>query len=250
MVQFSYVEVSYSEDQSNEGKIIKTIEVKNNRAISSETVLSKIKTKIGDAFSQVVLNDDLKRLYATDYFTDVSIDVEPYEDGIKVAFIVEEKSVIGEIVFKGSKAFTAQKLKTSIKSKPDEMLNMSLLAQDIAEIRSMYIKKGYPTADIKYELEVDKALNKTKITITIEEKTRVRVTKVSVAGNTHIKTPKIIKVLGTRPAWLFNPGIFKEDALEEDVEKVKALYDDVGYLDVEVDPKIDYSPSGTDIYVT
>lgn len=250
IIQFSAPALSYSEDQNNEGKIIKDITVKNNRAISTETVLSKIKTKVGDQFSQVVLNEDLKRLYATEYFTDVSIDVEGYEDGAKITFIVEEKTVIGEILFKGNKAFTTQRLKQAMKSKPDEMLNMSILAQDIAEIRSMYIKKGYPTVDIKYQLDVDKELNKTKITITIEEKTRIRVTKVNVTGNEHLKTAKIIKILGTKPAWLFNPGIFKEDVLEEDVEKIKALYDDIGYLDTEVTPKLDYSPDGTQLYVT
>ncbi len=250
LIQFSAADLAHSEDQDNEGKIIKAIGTKFNRAISSETILSKIKTKIGDAFSQIVLNDDLKRLYATDYFTDVSIDVEDYEDGLKVTFLVEEKSVIGEIVFKGNKAFTTQKLKQAMKSKPDEMLNMSLLAQDIAELRSMYIKKGYPTIDIKYELTLDKELNKTKITIIIEEKTRIKVTKVNVTGNAHLKTAKIIKVLGTKPAWLFNPGIFKEDILEEDVEKITALYDDIGYLDVEVKTKLDYSPDGTQLYVT
>lgn len=249
LVQIFSSPVSYSEDQGNEGKIIKAVAVKNNRAISTETILSKIKTKAGDQFSQVVINEDLKRLYATDYFTDVSIDSEPYEDGINLTIAVEEKSVIGDILFKGNKAFTSQKLKQSIKSKPDEMLNMSLLAQDIAEIKSMYIKKGYPTADIKYELDVDKALNKTKITIIIEEKTRIRIKKISITGNEHLKTPKIIKILGTKPAWLFNPGIFKEDVLEEDIEKIKALYDNIGYLDVEVTPKLDYSPAGTEMYV-
>lgn len=250
LIQFLFTAASYSEEQANEGKIIKAITVKNNKAISTETILSKIKTKAGEAFSQLVVNEDLKRLYATDYFTDVSVDAEPYEDGLNLTIVVEEKSVIGDIVFKGNKAFTSQKLKQSMKSKPDEMLNMSLLAQDIAEIKSMYIKKGYPTTDIKYELDVDKAVNKTKITIVIDERSRVKVSKVNVAGNEHIKTPKIIKVLGTKPAWLFNPGIFKEDVLEEDTEKIKALYDNMGYLDVEITPKLDYDPSGTEMYVT
>jgi outer membrane protein insertion porin family len=250
IIQFLSISTSYSEDQDNEGKAIKAISVKNSRAISTETILSKIKTKVGETFSQVVVNEDLKRLYATDYFTDVSIDAEPYEDGLELTITVEEKSIIGDIIFKGNKAFTSQKLKQSIKSKSDEMLNMALLAQDIAEIKSMYIKKGYPTTDVKYELDVDKALNKTKITIIIEENTRIKVTKVSVTGNGHLKTPKIIKVLGTKTAWLFNPGIFKEDVLEEDVEKVKALYDELGYLDVEVTPKIDYSTAGTEMHVT
>ena len=82
LMQFSIVDISYSEDQNNEGKIIKAIVVNNNRAISTETILSKIKTKVGDEFNQIVINEDLKRLYATEYFTDVSIDAENYEDGL------------------------------------------------------------------------------------------------------------------------------------------------------------------------
>ena len=105
LIQFSLISVSYSEDRGNEGKIIKAITIKNNRAISTETVLSKIKTKVGDAFSQVVVNEDLKRLYATDYFTDVSVDAEPHEDGLNLTISVEEKSVIGD---RASRAFPAK----------------------------------------------------------------------------------------------------------------------------------------------
>ena len=250
LVQFSVPRLAHSEDQGNEGKAIKALAVKNNRAISAETLLSKIKTKVGDPYSQVVLNEDLKRLYATEYFTDVSIDAEDFEDGLKVTFTVEEKSVIGEIIFKGNKAVSTQKLKETIKSKSDEMLNMSMLAQDMADIRTLYVKKGYPGADVKYELDLNKEQNKTKITIIIDERKKISVKKVNVTGNEHLKTPKIIKVLGTKPAWLFNPGIFKEEVLDEDSDKIKALYDDMGYLDVEVTPKLEYSPSGADLYVT
>jgi outer membrane protein assembly complex, YaeT protein len=250
LMQFSSINISYSEDQNNDGKIIKAIVVTNNRAISTETILSKIKTKAGEEFSQIVMNEDLKRLYATEYFTDVSIDAENYEDGLKVTLLVEEKTVVGEIVFKGNKAYTAQRLKQAMKSKPDEMLNMPMLAQDMAEIKNLYVKKGYPGVDVKYELNVDKELNKTKVTIIVDEKTKIKVSKVNIAGNAHLKTGNIVKVLTTKPAWLFNPGIFKEEVLEEDADKIKSLYDDIGYLDVEVTPKLDYSEDGTQLFVT
>ncbi|MFA5085444.1 MAG: outer membrane protein assembly factor BamA, partial [Candidatus Omnitrophota bacterium] len=250
LMQFSIVDISYSEDRNNEGKIIKAIAVNNNRAISTETILSKIKTKIGDEFNQIVINEDLKRLYATEYFTDVSIEAENYEDGLKVTLIVEEKTVIGDIAFKGNKAYTAQRLRQAMKSKPDEMLNMPMLAQDIAEIRALYIKKGYPGVEVKYELDVDKELNKTRITIIVNERKKIRVSKVNIIGNEHLKSANIVKVLGTKPSWLFNPGIFKEEVLEEDTDKIRALYDDIGYLDVEVTPKLDYSEDGTQLFVT
>ena len=71
LVQFSVPRLAHSEDQGNEGKAIKALAVKNNRAISAETILSKIKTKVQDPYSQVVkdlLEEDGKIIgYLTGY---------------------------------------------------------------------------------------------------------------------------------------------------------------------------------------
>ncbi len=241
---------SYSQVRSDDQKTITSVQVENNRAISTETVLSKIKTKVGDKFSQETLNDDLKRLYATEYFTDVSIDVKDVEGGIAVTFIVEEKPVIDDIIFKGNTAFRAQKLKSTIKSKPNEMLNLALLAQDIADIKTLYMKKGYPLIDVKYAVDLDKQSNRAKVNISINENVRVKVSKVSIIGNHAIKTNNIKKVLTTRPAWLFNPGIFKEDVLQDDMERIRSIYDDIGFLDLEVTPKLEYRQEGKLLDIT
>ncbi|MFH1189284.1 MAG: outer membrane protein assembly factor BamA [Candidatus Omnitrophota bacterium] len=230
--------------QTSEGKTITAVKVENNKAISAEIILSKVKTKAGDPFNQEVINEDLKRLYATDYFTDVSVDVRETAGGVEAIFLVEEKSVIEDIDFKGNAAFKAPKLKSLLKSKPNEMLNLAVLAQDVAEIRDFYSKKGYPFAEVKYEINVDKDTGKARVTITIDEKTRVKVTAIEISGNKAIKTGEIRKVLSTKPAWLFNPGVFKDEVLQEDLERIKSLYDDIGYLDAETVPDLQYSADG------
>ena len=245
---------SYSETTppppSNEGKTIAAIGVKNNRAISSEIILSKIRTKAGDKFSQEILNDDLKKLYATQYFTDISIDVEDVGGGVAVTFAVEEKPVIEDIVFKGNNEFRPQKLKSTMKSKPNEMLNLALLAQDMADIKALYVKKGYPQIDVKYAIDTDKETNKTIITVMINEKVHVKVASVNIISNKAIKTNDIRKILGTKPAWLFNPGVFNDETLQDDIDKIKSLYDDIGFMDAEVTPKLDYSDEGKVLNVT
>jgi len=241
---------AYPQGAENEGKKIISMTAEGNRVISTETILSKIRTKPGDKFNQETLNEDLKRLYATEYFTDVSIDAESEAEGVKVKFIVEEKSIIEDIVFKGNNALRAPKLKAVMKSKVNEMLNLALLAQDIAEIKDLYIKKGYPLIEVRYEIDVDKESNKAIITITVDEKVRVKVSKITITGNQAIKANKITKVLGTKPAWLFNQGVFKDEVFQEDLEKIKYLYDDIGYLDAEVTPKLDYSEDGTRLFIT
>ncbi|MCX5678807.1 MAG: outer membrane protein assembly factor BamA [Candidatus Omnitrophica bacterium] len=230
--------------QSTEGKTIAAVKVENNKAISSEIILSKIKTRAGDAFNQEVINEDLKRLYATDYFTDVSVDVKEEANGLVVVFLVEEKSVIEDIDFKGNAAFNASKLKSLMKSKPNEMLNLAVLAQDVAEIKDFYSKKGYPFTEVKYEINADKDTGKARVTIVVDEKTKVKVTSIVIAGNKAIKTNDIKKILSTKPAWLFNPGVFKDEVLQEDLDRIRSLYDDIGYLDTEVAPDLQYSADG------
>lgn len=243
---------AYSQASSGDDRTVTAIRVENNKAISAETILSKVRTKAGDKFSQEILNDDLKRLYAAEYFTDVSIDVKDEAGGLAVTFIVEEKPVIEDIIFKGNTAFRAPKLKAMMKSKPNEMLNPAVLSQDISDIKDSYAKKGYPTAEIAYKTDIDKDGNKARITITIDEKTRVKVASVKIVGNKAMPTNKIKKVLGTKPAfiWLFNPGIFNEEVLQDDIEKVRALYDEMGYMDAQVTPRLDHRDGGKILDVT
>lgn len=247
VMSFAVSAASYA--QSTEGKTIKAVKVENNKTISSEIILSKIKTAAGDPFTQETINEDLKRLYATDFFTDVSIDVKDDPDGVVVIFMVEEKSVIESIEFKGNVAFKEPKLKSMLKSKPNEMLSLALLAQDVAEIKDFYSKKGYPFAEVKYEIDVDKDTAKARVSIIIDEKSKVKVKAVDIVGNKAVKTGDIRKVLSTKPAWLFNPGVFKDDVLEEDIDRIKSLYDDIGYLDTEVVPDLQYSPDGQTLKV-
>ncbi|MFA6078719.1 MAG: outer membrane protein assembly factor BamA [Candidatus Omnitrophota bacterium] len=248
--QFVMVNGIYAQ-ADRDGKPVTSVNVKGNKAISDDTIKSKVRTKVGDGYSQEILNEDLKRLYATEYFTNVSIDVTDSADSVEVTFIIEEKPVIEDITFEGNKVFRAPKLQAVMKSKKDEMLNMSLLASDIAEIKALYIKKGYPMVDVTYKLDVGKELNKAKIMITVDEKSHIKVVKIAITGNKAIPSQKILKALETKPAWFFiRPGIFKEDVFQDDLERIRALYDDEGYLDVETTPKMDYSEDGKLLYIT
>jgi len=236
----------HAQPPAEQERYVSSVKVQNNKSISAETITSKIRTRVGDKFNQDVLNEDLKRLYSTDFFTDVSVDVREEPGGMAVSFIVEEKPIIESITFEGNIAFRAAKLSSLMKSKQDEMLNPAMLAQDTADLKDFYVKKGYPLVDIRYELDLNRDTNKVRVLVIIDEKTKVKVSKIDIAGNKAIKTDAIKKVLATKPAsfWFFQPGVFKDDVLQEDLERVKSLYEDIGYLDAEVTPKIDYSPDG------
>jgi outer membrane protein assembly factor BamA len=93
-------EVNMSKDSS--GKMVTAIEVRGNKSISSNTILSKMKTRPGSPYLDNIISDDLKRLYILGYFSDIKINTEPFKDGLKVIISVEERPLIDKIIFSGS----------------------------------------------------------------------------------------------------------------------------------------------------
>ena len=239
-----------SEAQQSRNLIIVGVRVKGNNAISTPTILSKIKTKPGQPFSQEVINDDVKRLYALGYFTDVAVDVENYEGGIMVTVIVEEKPVVESIVFKGNEKISTRRLIKVMQTKEGDMLNFGKFSEDITELKSFYERNGFHRVSIKYEIDKNKALNQATITLTVDEHKRMRVKRVDVKGNKAVKAGKIKELMETRPAWFFRRGYFDDDTFENDLARIKAYYQDLGFLDVSVMPTFDYDEKKGVMYVT
>ncbi len=231
-------------------KIIKVVDVDGNKSISSSTIIAKIKIRPGDVFSQDILNDDLKRLYNLGYFTDIAIDVSDFDDGIKVIFKVTEKPVIDSIVFEGNRAIKEKVLKKEMKSAPEEMLDLGKLKSDIIELKKLYEKKGFPLTDINYEVKLNEETNRAAIHIIIDEKSKVIVKSITFKGNKAIRSKELLKVMTTRPHWLWISGFFKEEVFEADIDKLKAFYESAGYLDVMIDPDLKYNEKKDLLFVT
>src|SRR3989338_7096739 len=104
--------------ESQESKIVTAIEVKGNKNISSNTIVSKMKARIGSPYQENVINDDLKRLYLLGFFSDIKIDTQDYRDGVRVIVSVTERPIIEKITFSGIKRITMkdEKLKGQLKS--------------------------------------------------------------------------------------------------------------------------------------
>ena len=64
MVVFFFAVSSYADEEV----LINEIQVKGNKSISENVVLSKIKSRRGQPFSRYILNQDLKRMYSLGYF--------------------------------------------------------------------------------------------------------------------------------------------------------------------------------------
>jgi outer membrane protein insertion porin family len=224
---------SPSQEQAAPQKLVTSIQVKGNKAISTNTIISKIKTRVGSPYQENVVSDDLKRLYLLGFFSDIKIDTEDYKDGVKVIFTVTERPLIGKISFSGIRRVNMkdEKLKELLKSKEGQYLDYPSLAEDVKTIKKLYDKIGYSKAEISYKVTTDEA-GKANIEFISVEGGRVRIQDIIIEGNSAFPSSRILGLLKTKRAWFFNAGVLKEDVLKEDMERVKGFYQRQGYADV------------------
>ena len=220
-----------------EQKKVTAIEIQGSRFISSAVVLSKIKTRIGADYSTNIISDDIKRLNELGYFSDIKIDAQDFEGGLKVFIIVTEKNLIGKIVFEGyfSRVIREEKLRETIKSKEGQYLDEVQLREDLNTIKDLCVKKGYSQAEITHKTEIDPATNKVNLTVKIETAKRIRVKKIDIRGNKGFKSKRLLKLIKSRRSGMFSSGFYKEDVLRDDIEKLKSFYRREGFTDVKID---------------
>ena len=128
---------------SAEEALVTLIEVQGNRRIESATILAKIKTREGSAFSPSLIKEDIRLLYQLGHFEDVQVKTEGFEQGLKVIFWVKEKPLIREISYEGNEEVTTEKLKEIVTLLPRTAFNQQLIQDNAEKIRLKYQDSGY-----------------------------------------------------------------------------------------------------------
>jgi len=222
---------------------VSNIVVEGNRIISENTIINKLKTQQGVELSREVVNEDIKRLYATGYFQDVRFDLVPDGKNFKVIVVVDEKPVVNDIVIDGNISFKNEELLKQISIQPGQVLDHHLLKEGVAKIREKYQNKGFKFATIESQVDVNDASKEATIYVGINEGGKFKIEDIEFEGVSAFKTRYLKSKLKTKETawWLFRSGVFKEDAFQIDMERIEYLYHRKGYLDVKVTPHFEYN---------
>jgi outer membrane protein insertion porin family len=222
------------------------IEVQGNRRIESATILAKIKTREGAVFSPSVIKEDIRLLYQLGHFEDVQVKTEGFEQGLKVIFWVKEKPLIREISFEGNDDITLEKLKEIVTILPRTAFNQQLIQDNAEKIRLKYQDSGFYHAVIVPVIVELKGGDK-NIVYYIEEGKKISLSEIMITGNTVIPTNVIKESMKNQERWLFsflgNSGTIRSEDLKEDMETIRNLYYNRGYIQVQVsEPIIEERP--------
>ena len=216
---------------------VNAIEVKGLKRIEEGAVKAKISQKLGEPISQEKTNEDIKTIFKMGYFEDVKAEIEAFEGGVKLIYIVREKPTIIRVEFQGNDKIDDAKLKEKISITPGSIADTVLIQDNALKISKFYEEDGYWLANV---VPVIKKLTDDEVGLTyqIEEGEKVRIKNIVTEGNQNLSSSQIKKVMATKAWWLFSfidsSGYYKKEQTEADTEKIKNLYYNNGYLQVVV----------------
>ena len=142
--------------------LVKKIEIYGNERISKETVQMFSNISINEDIDEIKLNNSLKNLYNSNFFSDVSISLN---NNILTINVVENP-IIQEVKYNGIKAQKIRnKVLENLNLKSRSSYNEILLKEDKDKIKSSLKDLGYyfPNIDIVIE-----SLNDNKVNVTYQ----------------------------------------------------------------------------------
>lgn len=223
---------------SDVGKV--TFEQSGALKVPADLISYTISLKSGEVFTQEKLNNDIKALYDSGYFSDVEARTTASADGkINIIFRLTNTSRVQEIKIKGNEKFSTEKIMEQIRLKKSDPFTRKLLQESLENIKKMYYDSGYHDTTI-FPSTVDTKNGDVIVTFSIEENLRIKVNSVEFTGNKAFSKWTLSDEIQTSHSylnWVLDWGLYDKSMADQDKLRLRNLYWTKGYLDFSV--KID-----------
>lgn len=234
--------------------LVKRIDVQGLRRIDEYAVRSKISQKVGSPLSPDKISEDIKNIFNMNYFDDVRVEMEFYEGGVRLIYIVVEKPTISSINFHGNEEYDDDKLREQILISRGSIADATLIQENALKIKAFYESKGYWLAEI---VPVVHKVSETSAVVTymIKEGNEVSIDTIKFEGNRSLSDGEIEDVMETSEWWIFSwltqGGRYDSQKMKRDLEAIRNLYFNNGFINVRVsEPEIHLDEDKEEMNIT
>jgi outer membrane protein insertion porin family len=234
--------------------IIKEIVVFGNKRVDKGIILKEIGSKAGEPLSPERVREDIKAIYRLGYFRDVQVDVTETKGEIILTFAVIEKPSVANIVISGNSKLSQEDIEGAIEFKRDSILDIGKVRSSVTEIKKLYTSKRYFGSEVEYRVELEQG-NKAAVYFDIVEGVKGYLTKIAFVGNKVFGSRRLRQAMKTKEKgwfwWLTKAGTVETDVLDVDINRIRSVYLDEGYVTVKVGaPEIALSKNKKSIQIT
>ena len=233
--------------------VVKDIRVEGIQRTEAGTVFSYLPVKVGD-----VLNDDqsaaaIRALFATGFFTDVSLKTE---HGVLIV-IVRERPSIASVEINGVKDIPKDQLRDNLKFvglAEGRIFDKAALEKSENELKRLYVARGKYAVSIKTTVtELER--NRVAVSFDVVEGQVSKIRQINIVGNFVFKEKELLELMKlTTPTlwtWASSNDQYSKQKLSADLEVLRSFYLDGGYLEFSVDStQVSITPDKKDIYIT
>src|SRR5437879_4166298 len=135
--------------------IIRSVDVQYTgpQTVSRDRILAQMRTRVGQPYSNQVVEQDVAALYKTGAIQNVRIFAQPQGDGLRVIVAVQTRSVLREIVIDGAERVKAQRLRKEIKLKLNQPVNEQQLEEARQKIIEVYQGRGFTDVSVQFRID-------------------------------------------------------------------------------------------------
>src|SRR5216110_1853595 len=221
--------------------IIRSIDVQYTGAetVGKARILAQMRTKVGQPYSNQVVEEDIAALYKTGAIQNVRIFAQPEGDGVKVIVAVQTRAILREIEISGAERIKPGRLRKEIKLKLNQAVDEQHLEEARQKIIEVYQGRGFTDVSVQFRVDpIDEKRGTARVVYTVNEGVKGAVRQINFEGNNHFSAKVLRKQMKTRGktpiAFLDKSGRLDEVQLQQDLDKVREFYQDHGYIDVEI----------------
>ena len=229
---------------------IERLEIQGNAIVDSQTYLFHLTQKVGDPYDRQHALDDFRRLWGTGFLDDLTLEVTDGERGKIVTYVVAERPRVQALDFVGSKEISANDITEKLEEEGVEIPIESFYdpakivkAENI--IREMLVDKGRTDGSVSSHVDALES-GGVKIVFDIKDEQKIRIKQIQFEGAGYfddwrlrwgMKKTKESHALGA----LMGGSTYTEEQYAADIELVREIYLNSGFVDVSFGPpKMEY----------
>jgi len=170
-------------------------------------------------------------------------------DSNQPSSIIHQQSteIVKSIEFKGNRKFKDHVLRERLGFELGDRLDPFLAEGGRATIAEVYRKIGYPFVKVSLDKE---RMADGHLLYTIDEGPRVQIDKIDFVGNDSFNDGTLRQVIKTKQRkWLLWPSHFTEDAIDEDLDRLRDFYYNHGFLDYHILAEKEFALDGGGVHL-
>ncbi|HML73997.1 MAG TPA: POTRA domain-containing protein, partial [Anaerohalosphaeraceae bacterium] len=233
--------------EGEESKLIRSVEITGQTTVTRAQIFSAIRARAGQLFSKQMAVEDAARIarlegVESSYYTTVET-----EGQIILTYVVVEKQLVRELIFKGNKKMSDAKLAKELSFKLGDHLDILAARAGLDAMKKLYLQKGYAWAAVTLD---EAGLIIGRVEYTIDEGSRPKIASIKFKNNRVLSDKELGGAIKTKTKkFLFWSVYYNEDQVQKDALKVQEVYQKRSYLDAKVETKVSFSEDKSKAYL-